>query len=531
MDFILKNGTIVDGLGTDPYKADIRISGDRIDWIGEGPRQDALEIDVEGQVVAPGFVDFHAHTDMTALANPEVESKITQGVTLEVNGNCGYSDAPLLSEQSRERARRSFERMGVELTWSGMGEMLDTLENRGIGLNFCTFVGHGNLRREAVGLENRPASKDEIRSMQNMARQAVEEGAIGVSTGLIYPPSSFADTDELVDIMRPIGKDGAIYSTHMRSESVRLLESVEEAIAVGERSESPVQISHLKACGQSNYGKTITALTMIEKARGRGVDVTADQYPYLATSTGLSTVLPGWVHSGGASAMHERMADPLTREKIRNEVARSFEGGYWKDSGGTDTILISSVGKEDNRWMEGLNMTQVAQQMGKHPVDAVLDLLVDEDFGVGMVHFCISDEDVEAVMRTPHTLFGSDATARSLSGPMSKGHPHPRAFGTFPRILAHYVREKRVLSLPEAVRKMTSLAADRLGLTDRGRLRPQCFADIVVFDPQGVQDAASFTQPKQNSVGIRHVIVNGRFAMRDGAITGELPGRVIRGGG
>ena len=529
MDIILSGGVVVDGTGSPGFDGDVRVLGDSILWVGEGPREGAEVVDVSGHVICPGFVDFHAHTDMTALVNPTVESKLAQGVTLEVNGNCGFSDAPLLNEEARERARRAFERLGTGLSWSHFGEMLDVLERSGVAVNVCTLVGHANIRREVVGAEDRPATPDEMKQMSDLVSRAMDEGAIGLSSGLIYPPSSYGSTEELACLSRAVARRGGLYATHMRSESDGLLDSVREAISVGEQSGAPVQISHLKACGTSNHGKAVRALEMIHEARERGLDVTADQYPYTATCTGLDTLIPAWAHSGGPAAMRERLADASVRARIRDEISQSLECGYWRDSGGLESIVISSVTEERNRWVEGLTAAEVAARTGGNPVDALLDLLVDEDFGVGMVHFCLSETDVEAVMRTPWTLFGSDATARACSGPMARGKPHPRAFGTFPRVLAHYVRERGILSLEEAIRKMTSLAMERLGIRDRGRIAPGMKADIVVFHPQNVRDTATFADPQRLPEGILHVLVNGRFALRDGKITGETPGQVLRG--
>lgn len=532
MAYILAGGSIVDGTGAKARPGDIRVDGRRVSWVGDGPRDGAEVVDVAGRTVCPGFIDFHSHTDMTLLANPTSESKLSQGVTLEVCGNCGSSDAPIIDPDSRERARKAFEKMGAAFEWATVGEMLDVLERAGTGVNFCTFVGHGNIRREVVGAEDRPASPDELARMKDMVAQAMDEGAVGLSTGLIYPPSCYGSTDEIAQISKPVGDRGGLYSTHMRSESRRLTESVAEAIAIGERSGAAVQISHLKACGVSNHGKAIQALEMIDAARERGVDVTADQYPYVATSTGLGTLVPDWAHSGGADALRQRLGDTKQRERIVSDIRAGLAPGGWiSDSGGFDSVVISSVRNEESRWTEGLNMTEIASRRGQEPVEALLDFLLEEDFGIGMVHFCLSESDVKAVMQSPHTLFGSDATARAVSGPMGSGKPHPRAFGTFPRILSHYVREGRVIPLETAIQKMTSLAADRLGLSDRGRLAAGAAADIVVFDPEGIRDTATFTEPKQLAAGIQHVLVNGEFALRDSRITGRLYGDVIRGTG
>ncbi len=529
MDTVFSNGTIIDGTGAARFTGDIRVTDGKIAWVGDGPRDGADFVDAAGEIIAPGFIDFHAHTDMSLLVNPTCESKISQGVTLEVNGNCGFSDAPVLDSDARQQAQKSFAKWGAEFNWSSMGEMLASLESAGTAVNFCTLVGHANLRRDVAGKQDRPASDEEIQRMQNMAAQAMDEGAVGLSTGLIYPPSCYGSIDEIARIATPVGKRGGIYATHMRSESAKILDSVRESIEVGERSGCKVQISHLKACGKSNYGKAVQALELIEEARCRGVDVTADQYPYIATCTGLDTMIPAWAHSGGVKAMRERLEDPTIRAKVKSEIeAELSPGGYLMDSGGFDTVVITGVTTDENRWTEGLSMTEIAKKKNEDRVDALIDFLLEEDFGVGMVHFCLSETDVHAVMKAPYTLFGSDATARAVSGPLASGKPHPRAFGTFPRILSHYVRDNKVISLELAIKKMTSLAAERLGIMDRGRIAAGFWADIVVFNPDTVRDTATFSDPKQLSVGISHVLVNGDYAVRNGKITGALPGQVIR---
>lgn len=531
-DLILTGGSIIDGTGSAQREGDVRISGEKIAWTGDGPRDGAERLDISGKIVCPGFVDFHAHTDMTLLVNPACESKITQGVTLEVNGNCGVSDAPVVHPEARERAKAAWSKLGVELNWESMGEMLDVLQQHGSSINFCTLLGHGNVRRQVVGEEDRPATPEEVSAMQGVVARAMDEGAVGLSTGLIYPPSCYGSTDEIAALCEPVARRGGIYATHMRSEADELIASVREAIQIGEISGAKVQISHLKACGKSNHGDTLQALELIEQARARGVDVTADQYPYIATCTGLDTAIPAWAHSGGPRAMRERLSDPSTRSGIEAEIRRDFEpGGYQHDAGGMESIVISSVSTDANRWCEGRNMAEIAKARGEEPVQALINFLLEEDFHIGMVHFCLSETDVKAVMQTPYTLFGSDATARACSGPMGTGKPHPRAFGTFPRILRRYVREQKVIGLEMAIQKMTSLAADRLGLSDRGRLQEGCQADIVVFDPESVRDTATFVEPQQLSAGIEHVMVNGDFAVKDGKLTGAKCGSVVRHGG
>lgn len=527
-DIVLRGGLVVDGTGAPARRADVAIRGDRIAEVGEVVGPAVREIDVSGRIVAPGFIDMHAHTDTLLLVDPRAESKVAQGVTTDVCGNCGSSPGPLLHETALAQARASLRRYGLEPTWRTLGEFLDELERRPLGINFVTLVGHGNLRASAMGYENRPPTARELDRMQGLLADELEAGAFGFSSGLIYPPGCFCDTEELVALGRVLARRGGFYATHMRNESHALEEAVEEALRVGQEGGCPVQISHHKACGRSNWGRVERTLRRIERAREEGVDAHVDQYPYTATSTGLGTVLPRWVHEGGAQAALERLRRPDTRRRILDELREAGRSGYYADAGGWGQIMVAAVQTPGNRWTEGLRIPEIAESLGIEPEEAIVRLLDEEELLVSIVHFTLCEEDVERVMTHPLTMIGSDGSARSTSGPLAAGKPHPRSYGTFPRILGRYVRDRGLLPLETAIHKMTGLPAAKLGLADRGLVRPGAFADLVVFDPQRIRDAATFTDPHRTPEGIEAVFVNGVQAVEGGRLTGRLGGRVLR---
>lgn len=525
---VIRNASVVDGSGSPARRADVAVDGDTIVEIGEVSSAGKRQIDAEGLCLAPGFIDMHSHSDHYLFLNPTGESKITQGVTTEVCGNCGYSPAPLIDGKDREEVLRYLSDNGAEVEWTSVDEYFNALESKRIGLNFMTFVGHGSLRAGVVGYEDRAATAAEMDKMRSLVAESVAAGAVGLSSGLIYAPGCYGGTEEVTELCRPVGEAGGLYSTHMRSEGDHLLESVEESIGIGEKSGARVQISHHKSCGPANWGKVHGSLALIESARSRGLDVAADQYPYVATSTGLSVNVPQWAHDGGKDRLVERLEDPALYERLRAETREVVEGGYPDPAQGWKDIVVSSVHSEANKWAEGLSMFEIASRWSLPCVDALFRLLIEEKCRAGMVHFTISEDDVATVMRAPYVMAGSDATARSLTGPTATGKPHPRTFGTMPRILARYVRDLGVLTLEEAVRKMTSLPAGRLGLVNRGRIAEGFSADLVLFDPAGVSDAATFANPFQHALGIPYVFVNGVPVVDEGRVSGSLPGRCLR---
>lgn len=527
-DLVIRDAMVLDGTGAPARRGDVGVRDGRIveaGRVGEGGRR---EIAADGLCLAPGFVDMHSHSDHYLLVNPTAQSKVTQGVTTEVCGNCGYSPAPLVHPKERAEVMEYLGKHGVEADWSTVAEYFATLEGHGIAPNFMTFVGHGSIRASVVGYDDRPATEAEMEQMRVLVAASMDEGALGVASGLIYAPGCYGDTNEVAEICKPVGARGGLYSTHMRDEGDEVVEAVIESIGIGEASGARVQISHHKACGPGNWGKVNDTLPLIEAARARGLDVTADQYPYVATCTSLDVNVPKWAHDGGDDRLVARLQDPDTRPRLRAETIAHVESGYTDPVQGWRNVVVASVKSEENRWTEGLGIAAIAERWGIEPVEALFRLLVEERCGVAMVHFTLCEEDVETVMRAPYVMFGSDATARALTGPTAKGKPHPRTFGTFPRILARYVREKGVLSLEEAVRKMTSLPAAKLGLTDRGRIAEGLWADMVLFDPAGVRDIATFDTPFALAEGIPYVFVNGVPVVDEGSVTGALPGRCLR---
>lgn len=526
-DYIVRNASVIDGSAKPAYEADVAIANGRIAAVGKIDGDAERVIDGKGLVVAPGFIDMHSHTDAGLFADPNAESKITQGVTLEVAGNCGFSSAPCLDEPGRAELDTWRRKFGIEDDWGTMGEFLDAFEKRSIALNIATLVGHCNIRAAVVGLSDRKASPDEIDRMRQLASDSMKQGAFGISTGLIYAPGCFADTPELIEVTKGVAAHGGLYATHMRDERDKLEQAVEETLNIGREAGVPVQISHHKACGVRNWGKVKATLEMIGEARREGMDVTADQYPYAATSTSLSIFLPNWAHDGGDNALLERIKN--MRPKLIEHLNRRADQAVGS-KGDWSNVLISSVRTDANRYCEGMNVEEISERRRTSPAETVLDLLAEEDAAVGMVQFAMCEEDIELVMASDFVMAGSDASARTISGDHPTGKPHPRAFGTFTRILGHYVRDREVLSLEKAISKMTWLSAKKLGLTDRGAIRPGNWADVVVFDAGKVKDMATYKDPYQNSAGIEYVFVNGRLAVEHGKLTGELAGVVLRKG-
>ena len=521
LDIIIRNGRVIDGTGNPWYKADVGISGDRVESIGDlrgvgGGRV----IDAGGLVVSPGFMDIHSHSDYVTLLEPKVESKIRQGVTTEVVGNCGSSAAPMNAavKAHRERFMRSSLSDDFEFNWETMADYLDLLDAQGASYNVAALVGHGTVRQNVMGYEDRAPTEAELEEMKGLVSGAMEDGAWGLSTGLIYIPSVFAETEELIELTKVVAEHGGLYFSHIRGEGETLLEAVEEAIKIGEEAGVPVQMAHFKASGEPWWGKTVDSLRLVAEGREKGVDVTFDQYPYIASSTGLSALLPHWAQEGGAEVLLGRLRDASTREKIKADEWRAIT---------TDLSSVMIATAKSNPQYEGMRVTEVAEKMGKHPRDAVFDLLLADDASVQIVAFGMSEEDVRRVMQSPYGMVGSDGRAVSPHGVLGGGKPHPRYYGTFPRVIGHYVREG-VLSLQEAVRKMTSAPALRLGIKDRGLLREGYKADVTVFDPAEVKDEATFMDPHRFASGIPYVIVNGTVVVDEGEHTGELPGVALR---
>ncbi|HHW18578.1 MAG TPA: D-aminoacylase [Firmicutes bacterium] len=522
-DVIFKNVRIVDGSGAPWFYGEVAVKDGVISCVDRKVEGRAVRvIDGKDLVLSPGFIDAHSHSDTCWFVDRRGESKIRQGVTTEVTGQCGASPAPM-KEKRRAASVSAYTDEGVEITWSSFGEYLSALEKNGVGINVAPLVGHGALRSSAMGYEKRPPTPEEMEEMKALLREALEAGAFGFSSGLIYPPSSFADTAELVELARTMAPYGGIYETHMRDEGTGLLKSVEEAITIGRQGGVPVQISHHKASGEKAWGLVKQSLAMIEEARREGVDVTCDQYPYVASATGLSAIIPAWAHEGGPTALLRRLNDPAIASKLKEEV-EATQG----PSDGWSKMLVTSVKTEKNRFCEGKRIPEIARIWGIPPVEAAFKLLCEEELEVGYAKFGMCEEDVKTVMAHPCVMIGSDSSCRAIDGPLSTGKPHPRAYGTFARVLGKYTREEKVLTLEQAVFKMTGFPAWRLGLWDRGLVRPGMKADLVLFDPGTIIDKATFEEPAQYAVGVEYVMVNGVMVVEGGQHTGKIAGKVLR---
>ena len=518
-DLVIKSGKVVDGTGNPWYRADIGIIGDKIVEIGRLTGDAEATINAEGLVVAPGFIDTHSHSDLILISEPEAKQKIMQGITTEVVGQDGLGEAPLRDDVVDEWRKYLSGLNGdpdIDWSWRSFGEYLDALEAAHPSTNVLSLVGHGNIRLLAMGMENRQPTPSEMEEMKVLTEEAMKEGAFGLSTGLIYPPCVYADTEELTELCRVAAAHGGVFVVHMRNEGERLLESIDEVTEIGRRSGAPVHISHFKASGEENWGKVVDAIERIEEARRGGVDVTADQYPYIAGSTFLSSLLPAWAHEGGTERMLGRLRDQGTRARIAEEMTRSGRGQDW----GWNNILITSVKTEKNKRFEGVGLEDVARARGQRPLETIFDIVLEEENAATMASFGMCEEDVRTVMRAPFRMACTDG--------IIMGRPHPRVYGSFPRILGRYVREQGVLSLEEALRKMTSLPAQRFGLLDRGVLRPGMRADVTVFNPDTIIDTATFQDPIRFPEGVEYVFVNGEMTVDRGKHTGARAGAVLR---
>jgi N-acyl-D-amino-acid deacylase len=525
-DLIIRNATVVDGTGNPWFRGDVAIAGTSIAAVGRVAGEASRVIDANSLCVCPGFIDVHAHGDFTPFDKAVVDYKLRQGITTEVNGNCGFSAAPV-HPSTLGLVRRYVEgfiapEQGVPWNWRSLGEYLDSIAQARLAINIAPLIGHGALRAAAMGYEQRAPSAAELDTMRALMRESMEQGAFGLSTGLVYVPGTYAQTDEIVDIAKVAARYGGLYATHMRNEGERLFEAFDEAIQIGRRAEIPVQISHHKAAGKPNHGKVSETLRRLDDERAHGLEITVDQYPYTAGSTTLASVLPPWAQDGGVPKILERLRDADTRREIRAAMAADPQHGENMIRGCSwDEILIASVKSARNKACEGKSLQQIGAMRGEEPLESVFNLLLDEECAVAMIMFTMAEEDVRTVMRHPATMIGTD-------GIWSHGKPHPRIYGTYPRILGTYVREQRLLSLEEAVRKMTSFPAQKFGLWKKGVVRQGMDADLVIFDPDTVAERSSFQDPHQYPAGLPYVILNGQVVVDQGRFTGTLAGTVVR---
>ena len=527
-DLVLRRATVFDGTAAPGVKVDVAVTGDRITEVGRVLATGSEEIDLAGMALTPGFIDIHSHADLSLLVNPNAESRIRQGVTLEIVGQDGSSVGPMSDAGfggTRDRYRDAY---GVDIDFRDLGGFLDRLDRTPATVNLATMIGHGTIRGLVVGGEDRPATEateDEIRRMRALIGEALDQGAVGFSSGLEYTPGSFADVNELVELAEELRGTGYPYASHMRNEDDRLFAAVEETLHVGRMAGVPVQISHLKAQGERNWWKAKAILRSIEDARAAGLDVHFDRYPYVAYATGLSNLFPAWARAGGSGAFIGRLQDPAQLPAIeRFARAKVALLGSW------DAVQISSTRTARNAYARGRRLGELAQERGEDPFALSVRLIVEERNSVGMIGFGMSEENTAEILAHPLGMVCSDGGSYAPYGALSGGSPHPRGYGTFPRLMGHYVRSG-ALSLELAVHKVTALPARKVGLADRGVVKPGAFADLVAFDPTTVADQATFEDPHQYPVGIPLVVVNGQVTLRDGEQTGARAGRAIRGRG
>jgi N-acyl-D-amino-acid deacylase len=541
LDIVIENGLIFDGASPGPFTGDIGISGDKIDFVqktSEGANRRKLKgkiydkgsaekiIDAHGMAVSPGFIDAHAHSEFILLADPRSEGKVCQGITTEINGNCGLSAAPLYGDALKQR-ESDLNEYGIKERWSTFTEYFAILERRGMALNFVTLTGHGNIRASVLGYDDRAPSSAEMRKMRKLLKEAVDEGATGISTGLIYPPGVYSTSEELIRLLRPLSlsehPQDFIYTSHMRSEGDNLTEAVGELIAIGKKTGMKVHVSHIKTSGEKNWHKIDSVISMIEEARQEGMPVTCDRYPYTASSTDLDTVVPSWVYEGGAEEELKRLQNTSVRARIKREILHEHPGSdYWNN------VYVASVVSGKNLWMEGKSIAFIADRNNAEPVDSLIQILIEEKLRVGAIFSSMSEDNLIRFLSLPYAMIGTDSSARSFSGITCKGKPHPRGFGSFPRFAGRYVREIGLMSMSEAIYKMTSLPAMTFGIRKRGVLEKGAFADIVVFDKNTISDKATFDQPFLKPEGIYYVLVNGIPALWKGRLTHTKSGRILK---
>ncbi len=518
-DLILRNGRVVDGTGNPWYRGDVAVKDGRIAAVGRLEPDAVKVIDAEGLVISPGFIDTHSHSDLMLMVEPHARQKIMQGVTTEIVGQDGLGEAPLRDDVVDEWRKYLSGLNGdppIDWDWRSLSEYLDRLEAAKPSINVATLVGHGNVRLLAVGMENRKPTQGELEEMRELVASAMEDGAYGMSTGLIYPPCVYADTSELTELCKVVAEQGGVFVVHMRNEGNRLMESIDEMVEVARGSGVPLHISHFKANGRPNWGKAPLAVAKVEETRRDGLDVTVDQYPYVAGSTFLGSLIPSWAHEGGIEKLLERLRDRDTRTRILRQLLEEGDEG---DRLRWEGIMITNVATSKNKPFEGRRLAEAADLRGQEPAEALLDIVLEEENAATMVSFTMHEDDVRTIMRAPFQMVCTDGIVL--------GRPHPRAYGSFPRVVGRYVREG-VLRLEEAVRKMTSAPAQRFGLLNRGILRPGFAADITVFDPDRVIDTATYEDPIKFPEGIEYVIVGGEVTVENGKHTGERNGRIFR---
>ena len=519
-EVLIVNGTIYDGSGNAPVKGSMGINGDTIAAIGNFQAEADQVIDARGKAVSPGFINMLSWAGVSLIEDGRSQSDIRQGVTLEVMGE-GRSMGPLSEEMKAEMKAEQGD-ITYDITWTSLGEYLQYMEEKGVSTNVASFVGNGTLRRHVIGYENRPATEAELIAMKELTAQAMEEGAVGISSSLLYAPSRYASTDELIQLARVAAEYDGMYISHIRSEGDQLLESIEELITIGREAGIAAEVYHLKASGQKNWAKLDTTIAMIEAAREEGLAITTDMYTYPASSTGLHVQLPEWVREGGVAAAIKRLSTPSLRQRILHDIEFDHP---------PENILLVGFRNEDLREYAGMRLSEVAEKQGKSPEETMMDLMVEDDSRIQVVYFSMSEENLRKKLQLPYMSFCSDAGSLAAEGVFLKQSTHPRAYGSFIRVLGKFSRDEGLFPLEEAVRKLTHLPAQNLKLKKRGLLKKGYYADVVIFDPETVTDHATFEKPHQYATGVEHVWVNGVQVLKDGAHTGATPGRFVRGPG
>lgn len=529
-DLIIRGGTLYDGSGAPPVTGDVAIRGDRIVAVGRVEGSAKREISARGMAVAPGFINMLSWATESLIADPRSQSDIRQGVTLEVMGE-GWSMGPLNATMKAQETERQGD-IKYRIDWTSLGDYLAYLERRGIATNVASFVGAATVRVHELGEDDVDPTPEQLDRMRLLVRQAMDEGALGVGSSLIYAPGSYAETDELVALMREAGQCGGMYISHMRSEGDRLEEAVDELIDIARRSGAPAEIYHLKMAGRGNWDKFDAVVKKIEAARADGLRITTDMYTYTAGATGLDAAMPTWVQSGGLEAWIERLKDPATRARVAAEMQKP--GSDWENlylGAGADKMILTGFKSEALKPLTGKTLAEVAAMRGTSPEETAMNLVIEDGSRVGTVYFLMSEDNVRKQVQLPWMSFGSDAASQSAEGVFLKSGSHPRTYGNFARLLGHYVRDEKLISLEEAIHRLTSLPATNLGIRERGALRPGYFADVVIFDPATVADRATFEKPHQYAVGMRDVYVNGVAVLTNGEPSGATPGRAVRGPG
>ena len=531
-DVVIRNGRIIDGTGSPWYAGDIGTRDGRIAAIGKIAEDGTKEtIDAQGMVVAPGFIDMLGQSELTILVNPHLPSKIFQGITTEITGE-GSSVAPVTEAMRTVRPHDDFDHYHITPDWTTFREYFARLEKQGMGINLGSYVGATQVRRVVLGDEDRAPNPSELERMKQLVREGMRDGAMGLSTSLQYAPAPYATTEELIALASEAAKAGGIYATHMRSEGDGITAAIEEVIRISKEAKIPAEIWHLKVAGKSNWGRMPEIVAQIDKARQSGVDISADTYAYTAWFNSFSAFIPPWAHDGGDAKMIERLKDPAMRARIRKEMVTPSTAwdNEWQEIDGPQAILLSVVHNPKFLPLQGKTIAEIAKLWNKDPIDTIFDLLIDDSLSSVAV-FGMSEPDVTLALQQPWVSVCNDSQGTAPDGLLGAEHPHPRAYGTFPHILRKYVREEHKLSLEDAVRKFSALAAQRMRLTDRGVLKKGMWADIVIFDPATIRDEATFENPNQLSVGMQYVLVNGVPVIDHGKQTNELPGKVLRGPG